>query len=135
MSATKFFVDAARRASQGSRDVNVSQAKLEGWGLRDVCLRPYQLDGVRWLAEKYFAGHGCILGDEMGLGKTLQVEIIILQATCADLLYFMQSIALLVFLHRHVGKPGPFLVLVPLSVVKNWESELSRFDSMIIVSC
>ena len=86
---------------------------------------------MNWLANLYHQGINGILADEMGLGKTLQVTVtvIILQATRAvgaDLSCFVQSIALLVFLHRHVGKTGPFLVLVPLSVVKNWESELSR---------
>ena len=49
------------------------QADLENWGIKNVQLRSYQLDGFRWLIERQKMGHGCILGDEMGLGKTLQV--------------------------------------------------------------
>lgn len=49
-----------------------THADFNRWGLRGVTLRPYQLDGVSWLAER-LTGGGCILGDEMGLGKTLQV--------------------------------------------------------------
>ena len=41
----------------------------------DITLRPYQLDGVNWLIERFKRGHGCILGDEMGLGKTCQVSL------------------------------------------------------------
>jgi len=51
----------------------LQQTDLEGWGLRNVTLRLYQLEGLSWLVERYRRGHGCILGDEMGLGKTLQV--------------------------------------------------------------
>lgn len=69
------FVNAVKRAhtSSSEESVDIDQTDLERWGLRDVKLRPYQLDGVRWLAERHSSGHGCILGDEMGLGKTLQV--------------------------------------------------------------
>jgi hypothetical protein len=38
-----------------------------------VTLRPYQQDGINWLAFLHrFGLHGC-LADDMGLGKTLQV--------------------------------------------------------------
>lgn len=69
------FVNAARKASQSypAGSLRFTQADFERWELRGVILRPYQLDGARWLAEKHTARHGCILGDEMGLGKTLQV--------------------------------------------------------------
>lgn len=39
-----------------------------------IQLRPYQLDGVRWLTGRLHIQQGCILGDEMGLGKTCQVR-------------------------------------------------------------
>ena len=32
-----------------------------------ITLRPYQVDGVSWMVERYQLGHGCVLGDEMGL--------------------------------------------------------------------
>ena len=38
-----------------------------------IRLRPYQLQGVNWLAQCFHCQNGCILGDEMGLGKTCQV--------------------------------------------------------------
>lgn len=82
---------------------------MEKWGLCGVTLRSYQLHGVSWLAECYDRNHGCILGDEMGLGKTVQ------------------SISLLLYLSSCKGKTGPFLVLCPLSVVNNWQSEMTRF--------
>ena len=35
-------------------------------------LRPYQRQGVDWLAFCRDLGLGCVLADDMGLGKTLQ---------------------------------------------------------------
>ena len=46
---------------------------------------------------------------EMGLGKTLQ------------------TIALLAYLAAYKGIWGPHLVIVPTSVIVNWETELKRF--------
>ncbi|XP_066278036.1 chromodomain-helicase-DNA-binding protein 1-like [Branchiostoma lanceolatum] len=88
----------------------VSTAELESSGLKDITLRPYQLDGVNWLIERYHRNHGCILGDEMGLGKTCQ------------------TIAFLTHLHGSMDVSGPFLILCPLSVLRNWEEELKRFS-------
>ena len=68
-------------------------------------LRPYQLDGFRWLARLAHCGAGACLADDMGLGKTVQ------------------TLALL--LHRATG--GAALVLAPTSVCPNWTDELHRF--------
>nr|MBA3538558.1 DEAD/DEAH box helicase [Deltaproteobacteria bacterium] len=68
-------------------------------------LRPYQIDGFRWLVRLGTWGAGGCLADEMGLGKTLQ------------------CIALL--LHR--APSGPGLVVAPTSVVPNWVDEVQRF--------
>ncbi len=68
-------------------------------------LRPYQIDGFRWLVRLSHWGAGGCLADDMGLGKTVQV------------------IALL--LHR--AKDGPSLVVAPTSVVNTWVDEVKRF--------
>ncbi|KAI8520689.1 Chromodomain-helicase-DNA-binding protein 1-like [Branchiostoma belcheri] len=88
----------------------VTAVELENSGLKDINLRPYQLDGVNWLIERYHRNHGCILGDEMGLGKTCQ------------------TIAFLTYLHGSLDVSGPFLILCPLSVLRNWQEELKRFS-------
>ena len=36
-------------------------------------MKPYQLEGLRWLVTLYENGLSGILADEMGLGKTIQV--------------------------------------------------------------
>jgi len=69
-------------------------------------LRPYQLDGFRWLARLAEVGAGACLADDMGLGKTLQ------------------AIALL----SHRASQGPSLVVAPTSVAPNWAAEIRRFD-------
>lgn len=40
-------------------------------------LRPYQIQGVRWMYSRLQQSKGCILGDDMGLGKTIQVIALI----------------------------------------------------------
>lgn len=70
--------------------------------LREV-LRPYQAQGVCWLMQAAAHGLGVCLADDMGLGKTLQ--------TIAFLL----------------SRPGPTLVVAPLTVVPVWERELAKW--------
>uniref|UniRef100_S4R6S0 Snf2-related CREBBP activator protein n=1 Tax=Petromyzon marinus TaxID=7757 RepID=S4R6S0_PETMA len=72
-------------------------------------LREYQHIGLDWLVtmnEKMLNG---ILADEMGLGKTIQ------------------TIALLGHLACDRGNWGPHLVVVPTSVMLNWEMEFKRW--------
>ncbi|PFX20700.1 Chromodomain-helicase-DNA-binding protein 1-like [Stylophora pistillata] len=89
---------------------SLSQKDLEENGLQGVQLRSYQLEGVRWMKRSFENGQGCILADEMGLGKTIQ------------------TIALLIYLQGTNNCPGPFLIVCPLSVLQNWQSEFSRFS-------
>ncbi|MCX5725024.1 MAG: DEAD/DEAH box helicase [Nitrospirae bacterium] len=77
-------------------------------------LRPYQRDGYAWLAFLYEHRFGACLADDMGLGKTLQ-------AIC--LLAAIQEGRL----KTSVGVKGPHLVVVPTSLLFNWEQELARF--------
>jgi superfamily II DNA or RNA helicase len=74
----------------------------------DATLRPYQQEGLDWLAFLHRNGLGGILGDDMGLGKTVQVLALML----------------------HVLERDPtarFLVVAPTSVVENWAREAARF--------
>jgi len=66
-------------------------------------LRPYQRRGLAWLRFLARLGLGGCLADDMGLGKT---------ATA---------------LAHLLDRPGPHLVVCPLSVVHNWEAEAGRF--------
>jgi len=70
-------------------------------------LRPYQREGVGWLHFLRTFGFGGCLADDMGLGKTVQV--------------------LAVLDERRRGGHGPSLVVVPKSLVFNWQQEAARF--------
>ncbi|MCF7202259.1 DEAD/DEAH box helicase [Pseudomonas oligotrophica] len=72
-------------------------------------LRPYQLQGVAWLQALREARCGGILGDDMGLGKTLQ--------SLAHLL-----------IEKEAGRlDRPALVVMPTSLLPNWQDEAARF--------
>ena len=71
-------------------------------------LRPYQLSGYAWLGLMASLGLGACLADDMGLGKTLQV------------LTFLDSL-------RHKKKGSKVLLIVPASLLGNWEREAARF--------
>ncbi|KAI0854104.1 SNF2 family N-terminal domain-containing protein [Daldinia vernicosa] len=72
-------------------------------------LREYQHYGLDWLAGLYRNQTNGILADEMGLGKTIQ------------------TIALLAHLACHHEVWGPHLVIVPTSVMLNWEMEFKKW--------
>ena len=90
------------RAFEGLPRVRVS-ARLEG------ILRPYQHDGLDFLAFVAGLGMGAILADDMGLGKTVQ------------------ALAWIEWLRERDPKGGPALVVCPASVVHNWQREAERF--------
>lgn len=71
-------------------------------------LRPYQHAGYNWLnfLNQYKFG-GC-LADDMGLGKTIQ------------------TLALLQY-HKELGETTPSLLVLPTSLLYNWELEASKF--------
>lgn len=70
-------------------------------------LRPYQALGVGWLTGLADANAGGILADDMGLGKTVQ--------------------CLAWLLERRRRYQEPSLVVVPKSLLANWEQEAARF--------
>ena len=71
-------------------------------------LRPYQQDGVNWLRLLSRLGLGACLADDMGLGKTMQV------------------ISLLLVEKKRLSE-HPALLVLPASLLTNWQSELARF--------
>jgi non-specific serine/threonine protein kinase len=76
-------------------------------------LRPYQKAGFDWLYFlRDFAFGGC-LADDMGLGKTIQA------------LVFLQSL----YEENHADQPPSqaSLLVVPRSLLVNWQREASRF--------
>lgn len=78
-------------------------------------MSPYQLYGMNWLYQLYCRGSGGILADDMGLGKTCQT--IALLSLLVDIYESGQM----------KQKPWPNLVVVPPSVLANWENEFAKF--------
>ena len=79
----------------------------------NATLRPYQVDGYRFLAYLATNNFGGILADDMGLGKTIQ------------------SLTYLLWLFNEHAKTGgikkPALVVCPKSVLDVWASEANKF--------
>ncbi|KAL9537738.1 hypothetical protein MBANPS3_011512 [Mucor bainieri] len=72
-------------------------------------LREYQHVGLDWLASLYNNGLNGILADEMGLGKTIQTIALLAHLACEKQVW------------------GPHLVVVPTSVILNWEMEFKKW--------
>ncbi len=71
-------------------------------------LRTYQKAGYNWLQFLHQYRFGGCLADDMGLGKTVQT------------LAFLQSI-------KENKSPYPSLLIIPTSLIYNWEIEASKF--------
>lgn len=72
-------------------------------------LKEYQIKGLQWMISLYNNNLNGLLADEMGLGKTIQ------------------TISLLTYLIEHKNQRGPFLVIVPLSTLTNWNLEFEKW--------
>lgn len=79
----------------------------------NASLRPYQAVGFNWLCALDELGVGGCLADDMGLGKTIQV--------------------ISFFLHLKANGRKHHLVVVPTSLVFNWQNELAKFAPSLVV--
>ena len=75
---------------------------------------PYQLEGIKWLKFLYLNHLGGCLADDMGLGKTFQV------------ISFLED-------KEVKNKINKILIIVPKSLLTNWEKEFIKFNSSYIV--
>jgi superfamily II DNA or RNA helicase len=102
-------------AAQAIRTLRKKVAEFKGLPRVEIppgfsgTLRPYQHEGVDFLAYASSLGLGAVLADDMGLGKTVQ------------------ALAWLLWLREHTPDLGPTLVVCPASVVHNWAREAEKF--------
>lgn len=75
-------------------------------------LKNYQRTGVQWLMDLFRLKLGALLADDMGLGKTLQT------------LAFLDTL-------REQKELGQVLVVVPSSLIFNWQQEVEKFTPKI----
>ena len=71
-------------------------------------LRPYQKRGYSWLRQMSRLGFGACLADDMGLGKTVQI------------LAYLEKL-------REEDPHARVLLIVPASLLANWQKEAERF--------
>ena len=115
-------------------------------------LRPYQVRGLAWLCALARLGLGGCLADDMGLGKTVQLLALVL-ALRADEQVPVKAENIKTKARTRAGRVGgvdaksdantlsastqrdlrPILLIVPTSVVGNWQAEAKRFAPTIHV--
>ncbi len=83
-------------------------------------LRPYQHRGYDWLSFLYRHKFGACLADDMGLGKTVQAISLLAALKAGNL-------------PAHTTEARPHLVVVPPSLLFNWEAEIERFCPELVV--
>ncbi|KAI9722083.1 MAG: hypothetical protein M1828_004897 [Chrysothrix sp. TS-e1954] len=97
-------VDYYEVAHRKKEEVKEQSSNLVGGSLKE-----YQLKGLQWMISLFNNNLNGILADEMGLGKTIQ------------------TISLIGYLIEKKKKTGPFLVIVPLSTLTNWNNEFEKW--------
>jgi len=95
-------------------------------------LRSYQLTGFRWMHALFKNNLGGCLADDMGLGKTVQAIAYLLKIRKLTKRLPGKTPSmdgqLSLFAEPEAGSSQPAsLVVMPTSLVYNWESELARF--------
>ncbi len=110
---TEEYQEAKISLSNSARSIIESLLKSETKPIPQnlkATLRPYQERGFQWLYNNSKVGFGSIIADDMGLGKTLQVISLLLQFKAEG---------------RLDKKKG--LVVVPTTLLTNWEKEIEKF--------
>jgi uncharacterized Zn finger protein/superfamily II DNA or RNA helicase len=103
-------IDAGEEVEKLFRDLFTPEEVAPPENLGAV-LRPYQLRGYQWLCHNHRIGLGSIVADDMGLGKTVQVIAFLLRLKTLGT----------------IGAGKQVLIVVPASLMTNWDREIRRF--------
>ena len=81
-------------------------------GFQSNKLEDYQIDGVKWMIEKWIGNNQFVIGDEKGMGKTVQ------------------SLMFLNFINERSSFHGPFLILVHNDQLQKWKNEIEEWTEL-----
>jgi ATP-dependent helicase STH1/SNF2 len=102
-------VDYYEVAHRNKEEVTQQSSNLVGGTLKE-----YQVKGLQWMISLYNNNLNGILADEMGLGKTIQ------------------TISLITYLIEKKKESGPYIVVVPLSTLTNWNNEFDKWAPSVV---
>lgn len=106
----------------------IHKAEYTSSDLLKATLRPYQIEGVKWLLGHFNSNLGACLADDMGLGKTLQT-LAVLVAVQEQLGFTTKTTNFDLFQNETVIEREPLkaLIVLPSSLVFNWYNEALKF--------
>ncbi len=113
----KFDILQAKLSGEAKFDIDLENFFEEILSVRSITppaslqanLRGYQQRGFEWNINNLLNGFGTILADDMGLGKTIQ------------------AITTLLYLKENGYIKKRIVVVVPTSLLNNWEKEIEKF--------
>lgn len=97
------------KESKNSTRVFHKLTEQPAWIQKPLALRPFQLQGVNFLAHNWCKRQNVILADEMGLGKTVQ------------------TVSFINWLIETQKQKGPFICVVPLSTMPAWADTFNNW--------
>ena len=106
----------------------IHNAEFKASDLLKATLRPYQIDGVKWLLGHFNSNLGACLADDMGLGKTLQT-LAVLVSVQEQLGFTTKTTNFDLFSNDTTIEREPLkaLIVLPSSLVFNWYNEAGKF--------
>lgn len=106
----------------------IHQAEFTASDLIKATLRPYQIEGVKWLLGHFNSNMGACLADDMGLGKTLQT-LSVLVSVQEQLGFTTKTTNFDLFSNETTVEREPLkaLIVLPSSLVFNWFNEAGKF--------
>ena len=113
--------------------VNEKNIRFEIPKSLNATLRPYQLEGVKWLWQLQKNELGACLADDMGLGKTLQTLALLLitkeqkKSETGNTENKIVQLSLFSEIDNQNESSFVNLIVMPASLIYNWMAEIQKF--------
>ncbi|MTK51855.1 MAG: DEAD/DEAH box helicase [Paludibacter sp.] len=125
------------RADEEPEEVSTEKQPTLGWqeapaGL-NASLRHYQMIGYNWMLALLQQNRGFCLADDMGLGKTIQVIAVLLHQLRTIDNQKNSDIQPSLFEEPARKTYQPNLIVVPTSLIFNWQQEIRKFAPSLTV--